>query len=55
VVYAPLDVLRERVIATEQSMVKVSTITTQEFAFANPAVGARSFVDGVYRSLFFWL
>lgn len=35
VVCAPLDELKKLVTATEQGMVKVSTITTQEFAFAN--------------------
>lgn len=35
VVCAPLDELKQLVAATEQGMVKVSTITTQEFAFAN--------------------
>ncbi len=35
VVCAPLDELKKLVAATEQGKVKVSTITTQEFAFAN--------------------
>ncbi|TMM47842.1 hypothetical protein [Colwellia ponticola] len=35
VVCAPLDELKKLVTATEQGSVKVSTITTQEFAFAN--------------------
>jgi len=35
VVCAPLDELKKLVTATEQGLVKVSTITTQEFAFAN--------------------
>ncbi|PKI13165.1 hypothetical protein [Colwellia sp. 12G3] len=35
VVCAPLDELKKLVTATEQGMVKVSAITTQEFAFAN--------------------
>ena len=35
VVCTPLDELRKLVTATEQGMVKVSAITTQEFAFAN--------------------
>jgi MSHA biogenesis protein MshI len=35
VVCAPLDELKKLVTATEQDMVKISAITTQEFAFAN--------------------
>lgn len=35
VVCAPLDELKKLVTATEQGVVKISTITTQEFAFAN--------------------
>jgi len=35
VVCAPLDELKKLVAATEQGQVKVSSITTQEFAFAN--------------------
>ncbi|MCP4986323.1 MAG: hypothetical protein GY928_09770 [Colwellia sp.] len=35
VVCAPLDELKKLLVATEQGKVKVSSITTQEFAFAN--------------------